>query len=57
MCGGKIITPKKTLKYSGIWLNDSLSFQTHVIERREKAERSLVALTKMMPNVGGDSKK
>lgn len=45
------ITPMRLVKYLGIWLGDNLIFGEHV--RRERAERSLAALTRMIPNVGG----
>lgn len=40
-------------KYLGIWLDDNLIFGEHVRRAREKAERSLAALMRLMPNVGG----
>lgn len=50
---GEVITPSRNFNYLGIWIDDNLIFGKHVLECKAKAEMSLAALTKVMPNVGG----
>lgn len=47
------IVPKHSVKYLGIWLGDNRSFGIHVTKTKESAERSLPALARLMPNIGG----
>lgn len=43
----------KSVKYLGIMIDSSLLFGPHVVYAVGKAERSLAALTKILPNIGG----
>lgn len=47
------ITPKKSVKYLGVWLDSKLSFSEHIHRTLEKVERTVSALSSLMPNVGG----
>lgn len=50
---GNIIRPKGSIKYLGIWLDSKLTFSEHVNKTVEKAQRTVTALSTIMPNVGG----
>lgn len=50
---GNNITPQKVIKYLGVWLDRKLAFYEHVSKAIEKADRTVSALSKLMPNVGG----
>lgn len=50
---GTSVTPSSAIKYLGVWLDTKLTFAPHVNETVKKAERTVVALTNLMPNVGG----
>ena len=50
---GTIITPGKALKYLGVWLDTKLTFAEHVNKTIQKAEKTVTALTSLMPNIGG----
>lgn len=54
---GKKITPGREIKYLGVVLDDRLSFGAHTKYIVDRAETSLAALLKIMPNVGGPSSK
>lgn len=47
------ITPSKSLKYLGVWLDTKLKFSEHARKTIVKAEKTLAALTNIMPNIGG----
>lgn len=51
--GEHIVTTQRELKYLGIVIDDRLSFKNHVRHASEKASRTSMALSWMMPNVGG----
>lgn len=51
--GDRVIETRRAIKYLGIWLDDNLIFGEHLRRAREKAERSQMALARLMPNVGG----
>lgn len=51
----KKIYPKKCLKYLGVYMDYKLTFGPHVTHAIGRAETSLSALMKIMPNVGGPS--
>lgn len=50
---GNTITPKGSIKYLGIWLDSKLTYTVHVNRIIEKAQRTVTALSMIMPNVGG----
>lgn len=50
---GTDITPKKSVKYLGIWLDMKLTFAQHVERVIEKAGKTVFALSRIMPNIGG----
>lgn len=49
------ITPQKSVKYLGIWLDENLTFSEHVKQIKTKAENRVAALSRVMPNIGGPS--
>jgi len=49
------ITPAKTLKYLGVTLDYMLSFSSHVENVIKKTDRTINALSALLPNVGGPS--
>ncbi|KAJ8913364.1 hypothetical protein NQ315_008754 [Exocentrus adspersus] len=51
--GGTIIMPKKEVKYLGVTIDKGRTFGPHVQKICDKAERTAVALAKLMPNIGG----
>ncbi|KAJ8913372.1 hypothetical protein NQ315_008764 [Exocentrus adspersus] len=40
-------------KYLGVWVDSSLGFKKHITEAGKRAEKSVNALSRLMPNVGG----
>lgn len=50
---GVAVRPKGALKYLGVWLDTKLTFATHVDKIIQKAEKTVAALTSLMPNIGG----
>lgn len=50
---GLQITSSPTIKYLGFYLDSKWSFKEHIIGVSQKAERILVALSRLMPNIGG----
>ena len=51
--GQTIIKPGQKMKYLGVMLDGSLSFTHHIRYACEKAERTAMALTRLMPKIGG----
>lgn len=49
----KQVFPTTAIKYLGVWLDNKMTFKTHIDKVIKKAEKSLTALTSLMPNVGG----
>ena len=52
VCGFKI-TPKKAMKYLGVWFGANGSFTKHVNEITTKARKTTMALSRIMPNIAG----
>lgn len=50
---GVEIRPSRSLKHLGVWLDTKLTFEEHIEKTVEKAEKTMTALTGLMPNVGG----
>lgn len=50
---GTAVSPKNAVKYLGIWLDAKLVFAEHIKKTVEKAERTVTALSIIMPNIGG----
>ncbi|XP_074036343.1 uncharacterized protein [Leptinotarsa decemlineata] len=50
---GIIISPSKSIKYLGVWIDTKLTFTDHVNKSILKAEKTVNALSNLMPNVGG----
>lgn len=48
-----VVTPSKAIKYLGVWLDPKLTFAEHIKKTTEKAERTISALSRLMPNIGG----
>ncbi|XP_074038932.1 uncharacterized protein [Leptinotarsa decemlineata] len=48
-----IVTPKKYMKYLGIWIDDKTIFDEHIERTCKKADRQVTALTKILPNIRG----
>ncbi|KAJ8912524.1 hypothetical protein NQ315_014468 [Exocentrus adspersus] len=40
-------------KYLGVWVDSSLGFKKHITEAGKRAEKSVNALSRLMPNIGG----
>lgn len=47
------ISLSKALKYLGVWFDTKMTFGVHVNEVVLKVEKTVAALTKLMPNIGG----
>nr|XP_023019429.1 uncharacterized protein LOC111508224 [Leptinotarsa decemlineata] len=47
------ITPRKYVKYLGVWLDDKYLWNEHVRRTCAKADRQTAALTKLLPNIRG----
>lgn len=50
---GTNIRPKVAAKYLGVWLDTKLSFSYHVGKIEEKVLKTISALSRIMPNIGG----
>ena len=50
---GTPIRLSKAIKYLGVWLDTKLTFAEHVKKTTEKVEKTIRALTSLMPNIGG----
>lgn len=50
---GVHIMPGNSIKYLGVWLDRTLSFADHTVKTIIKAEKTIGALLRMMPNIGG----
>lgn len=48
-----VITSKKAIKYLGVMMNKNLSIGAHIQYAVDKAERTLKAISKIMPRVNG----
>lgn len=49
---GRLVSPKREVRYLGIWLDHRLSFVPHVSEVSKKALKSTRAIARMMANRG-----
>lgn len=47
-----IVTPRPSVKYLGVWLDSKLTFAEHTKQTIQKAERTITALSSLMPNMG-----
>lgn len=50
---GRTITPQSSVKYLGVWLDTKMTFAEHIKQATVKAEKTVSALAKLMPNIGG----
>lgn len=50
---GTSIHPSNAIKYLGVWIDTKLTFKAHIMKSLEKAEKTMTALSKLMPNVAG----
>ena len=50
---GTPIFPPKALTYLGVWLDTKLTFREHVNRTVAKIEKTVTALSSLMPNIGG----
>lgn len=53
--GQNTITTKRAIKYLGIWIDDDLSYRRHIQETTKKAEKSITAIGRILPNIMGPS--
>lgn len=53
--GNMVITPTKSVKYLGKYIDDKLIYNEHTNKAIEKAEKSYAALARLMPNISGPS--
>lgn len=51
--GGQIINIKNNLKYLGVVIDNKLSFLPHLEHITTKAEKTVAALSRIVPNLGG----
>lgn len=51
--GGHRIVIRPFLRYLGVFIDQRMTFSTHVITVAKKATKSAVALSRLMPNIGG----
>lgn len=52
---GHEVTPSRGIKYLGVRLDSSRNFMAHVEEATKRAESAMVAVSRLMPNLGGPS--
>lgn len=52
---GTLVTPKEAVKYLGVWIGRNINFKRHITECAIKAEKTISALSSVMPNIGGPS--
>lgn len=50
---GTTVRPKNSTKYLGVYLDTKMSFANHIEKVVEKTEKTVTALSSLMPNVGG----
>lgn len=50
---GKRLELSKAIKYLGVWLDTKMTFAEHVNQATIKAEKTIKALSSLMPNIGG----
>ena len=50
---GVNVTPCKAIKYLGVWLDTKLTYAEHISRTIIKADKTVRALTRLMPNIGG----
>lgn len=50
---GTTVRLSSAIKYLGVWLDTKLTFNTHIDKTIQKAEKTLKALSSIMPSVGG----
>lgn len=50
---GRTFDPSNAVKYLGVWLDTKMSFAEHVNHATIKAEKTVRALSNLMPNIGG----
>lgn len=50
---GTTFGPTKAVKYLGVWLDTKMTFAEHVNQAIIKAEKTIKALSNLMPNIGG----
>lgn len=52
---GVTVEPSNAVRYLGVWLDTKLTFACHVKKTIEKSEKTITALSRILPNVGGPS--
>lgn len=50
---GNTVYPKKYLKYLGVWLDNKLTYAEHTSRSIQKAGKTVTALARLLPNIGG----
>ncbi|KXZ75566.1 hypothetical protein TcasGA2_TC031845 [Tribolium castaneum] len=52
---GTEISPKSSIKYLGVWIDQNCGFKQHIQQTAIKVEKTITALSSVMPNIGGPS--
>lgn len=47
------VKPSPAIKYLGVWIDSKLNFKAHFDKVSQKAEKTLTALSGILPNIGG----
>jgi hypothetical protein len=55
--GSTRVTYQRTIRYLGVYIDDKLNFRSHAEIVANKARRTVAALGKLMPNLGGPKQK
>lgn len=50
---GKVVRPSNAVRYLGVWLDTKLTYGAHIDKVIEKAEKTVTALSGIMPNIRG----
>lgn len=53
--GNTVVTPGESVKYLGVIVNSRLAFTQHIEKCAGKAMKTVAAVERVMPNVGGPS--
>lgn len=50
---GNAVRPSNAIRYLGVWLDTNLNYGPHINQVVQKAEKTVTALSGIMPNIGG----